>query len=129
MKEEKRQTVAVAASDTLGLKGWVSPHFGHCRSWVFVEVEDGRIVSSRTLSNPYEHRHHCSSVSEFLAEQGAQVVISGGLGRRAHGYLVQKGIELATGYWGTVEESVRSWMRGERPVAAICDHHGERHRH
>ncbi len=68
--ENRKLTVVVAANDTLGLKGWVSPHFGHCRSWVFVEVEGGKIASSKVLSNPYEREHHCSSVSDFLAEQG-----------------------------------------------------------
>ncbi len=126
--DSAKRTIAVAANDTLGLKGWVSPHFGHCRSWVLVEVEDGKIVSSRVIANPYEREHHCNNVSDFLAELGAKVVIAGGLGRSAHGHLLEHGIEAVTGYTGKVQDSVEAWLRGESPDDAICDHHGERRR-
>ena len=123
---ESPRTIAIASNGTLGLKGTVSKHFGHCRSWVFVAVANDEILEVRTLANPFEHEHSCSSVAKFLAEQGAEVVLAGGLGRNAHGHLLSLGVEAVSGFTGEVEESLRAWMRGALPGQILCEHHGQR---
>ena len=118
-----KRIVAIASNGTLGLKGTVSTHFGHCRSWVFVTVEEGEILDVRTLANPFEHEHSCSEVAAFLFEQGANVVLAGGLGRNAHGHLLSRGVEAVSGFSGGVEEALRDWMRGIVPGPSLCEHH------
>ena len=120
-----RRTIAIASNGTLGLKGTVSTHFGHCRSWVFVTVAEEEILEVRTLANPFEHEHSCSSVAAFLAKQGADVVLAGGLGRNAHGHLLSLGVEAVSGFRGGVEESLRAWMQGALPGPILCEHHGQ----
>jgi len=127
--ETSRRTVAIASNGTLGLKGSVSQHFGHCRSWVFVDLEGDEILEVRTLANPFECEHSCAEVAEFLSEQGANVVLAGGLVRTAHGHLLSLGIEAVSGFGGGVEECLGSWLRGETPGPAVCEHHGQGDHH
>jgi len=127
--ETGRRTVAIASNGTLGLKGSVSQHFGHCRSWVFVDLEGEEILEVRTLANPFEHEHSCSTVAAFLSEQGAKVVLAGGLGRNAHGHLLSLGIEAVSGFSGGVEECLHSWIQGVKPGPAVCEHHGHGEHH
>jgi predicted Fe-Mo cluster-binding NifX family protein len=96
---------------------------------VFVDLAGEEILDVRILANPFEHDHSCSTVAAFLDEQGANVVLAGGLGRNAHGHLLSRGIEALSGFSGGVEECLRSWMRGERPRPALCEHHGHEEHH
>ncbi len=127
--ETQKRTIAIASSGTLGLKGSVSQHFGHCRSWVLVTIEGEEILDVRTVANPFEHEHSCSAVAGFISEQGANVVLAGGLGRNAHGHLLSLGIEAVSGFSGGVDQALRAWMSGAKPGPALCDHNLSRHDH
>jgi predicted Fe-Mo cluster-binding NifX family protein len=107
----------------------VAHHFGRCPHYAFVEVEDGEIQGAEVRPNPFFERHTPGAVPDFIREQGVDVMLTGGMGRRAIALFQQYGIETCTGAAGTVEESVRRYLAGELAGAAPCaDHvHGEHH--
>jgi predicted Fe-Mo cluster-binding NifX family protein len=115
--------IAFAASDTLGLQGRLSPHFGRCHSWVLVEVGGEEPFAVRILANPLSGSHDCTQLASLLAEMEVDEVVAGGLGMKAQRALAEKGIQAATGFEGSVEECLRSYLAGLRPPESLCSGH------
>jgi predicted Fe-Mo cluster-binding NifX family protein len=112
--------VAISADDGSGLDSVVSPHFGRCPYYVLVDL-DGREVSHvSAVENPYYGRHQPGQVPGFIDSQGADVMLAGGMGRRAIGFFQQYGIEAATGATGTVRYALEQYLGGTLQGAEPC---------
>jgi len=70
MKKEK--TFAIPTVNKV-----LTPHFGHCEQFAIVETEDNSIVNIGFIEPPV---HQPGVYPRFLAEQGVNVIISGGMG-------------------------------------------------
>ncbi len=77
--------------------GEVFQHFGHCAQFAFYEVEDGKVLSGEVVST--EGSGH-GALAGFLKENGADVLICGGIGAGARNALAEAGIELYPGVTG-----------------------------
>ena len=55
----------------------VAGHFGHCENFIFFDVEDNKIVDEKSVPNP---GHRPGFLPNFLADNGAEVIIAGGMG-------------------------------------------------
>ncbi len=119
--------IAIAADDNRGLDGTVSHHFGRCPFFLLVDVEDGEIVGDKTVDNPFYARHQPGMVPEFIQSQGAEVMISGGMGRRAIAFFEGFGIATATGAAGSARETLERYLAGDLQGAAPC--RDQEHRH
>lgn len=122
-----RCLIALAASDTLGLQGRLSPHFGRCHSWVLVEAEGDEPRSVRILANPFAASHDCQQLAGLLAEMKVTDVVAGGLGHKALVALHEKGIRAVTGFSGRIDQCLESYFRGERPASKLCTGHAHSH--
>lgn len=60
--------------------GQVSAHFGHCEKFALYDTRDGKIESTDYLIPP---AHEPGAFPKWLKEQGADLIISGGMGMRA----------------------------------------------
>ena len=90
-------------------KGEVFQHFGHSETFKVYEIEAGDIVSAETLSvNGSGH----DAVAAFLAQQGVNLVICGGIGGGAEAALTASGIELCSGAQGDADEAVKAFICG-----------------
>lgn len=69
-------------------------HFGRCESFVIVDVDARVLGGSRVLIPP---THEPGSYPRFLADQGVDVVLTGGMGPRALDLFLQNGIEVHVG--------------------------------
>jgi predicted Fe-Mo cluster-binding NifX family protein len=121
--------IAVAAMDDQGLEGQVSHHFGRCPYFVLVDVEDNKIGSSQIIENPFFQGHEPGMVPGFIREQDADVMISGGMGRRAIGFFQEYGIQAATGAAGTIRSALEAYLCGDLPEAAPCRDSVQHHEH
>ncbi len=74
--------------------GKLSSHFGHCEQFAFIETEKGKITRTEMMPPP---SHEPGVLPRWLYEQGADVVIAGGIGESAKGLLKQNGIEIIIG--------------------------------
>ena len=103
--------------------GEVFQHFGHSERFKIYEVEDGRVLSSETISsNGSGH----GALASLLGDQKIDVVICGGIGGGAQAALAERGIELCAGASGNADEAVAAYLRGELiSTGANCDHHHE----
>lgn len=100
--------------------GQVSLHFGKCPEYTIAELDDGKLVSTRVISNP---GHEPGVLPEFLASQGVDCVIAGGMGPRAQQIFESRGVRTITGVTGDVEEVIRGYVEGAlRTTENTCDH-------
>ncbi|MBS3809632.1 MAG: NifB/NifX family molybdenum-iron cluster-binding protein [Desulfobacterales bacterium] len=74
--------------------GKLTPHFGHCKEFAFIEVADNQIQNKELLEPP---PHEPGILPRWLADNNVSVVLAGGIGRRAIDLLSQSGIEVVTG--------------------------------
>ena len=89
-------------------------HFGHCEQFALVDVdEDGPQAAEapRSLTPP---PHEPGLLPRWLHEQGADVVIAGGMGQRAQQLFAQSGIRVlvvrAGGHAGGIGCGLPGWQ-------------------
>ncbi|MCC7145265.1 MAG: NifB/NifX family molybdenum-iron cluster-binding protein [Phycisphaeraceae bacterium] len=108
------------------------PHFGGAPAMAFfdADVETRSIVSRRDLPTP---PHQPGVLPRWLAQQGAEVVLAGGIGERAVIMLADAGIKVVQG--AAVQPAVtavQAWLDNRltvNPEPCHHDHHGGGHGH
>ncbi len=99
----------------------LSSHFGHCEAFAFVTTEKGKIVRTDMRESP---GHEPGVLPRWLYEQGADVVIAGGMGDRARQILADNGIEVVIGApMDPAESLVNQYLSGTLVTGKnACDH-------
>jgi predicted Fe-Mo cluster-binding NifX family protein len=112
--------IAISSDEDRGLDSTVSPHFGRCPYFVLVNMEGREVQDVETVSNPFYSQHRPGQVPFFIDQQGVNVMLTGGMGRRAIDYFRQFDIEPVTGAYGTVRHSLEQYLGGALRDAAPC---------
>ncbi len=103
--------------------GALSPHFGHCEEFAFVEADPGKklILRCETVPAP---PHQPGLLPRWLIERGTDLLIAGGIGARARDILEAAGVQVLSGAQGAgPENTVRAWFEGSLDLSgATCDH-------
>lgn len=124
--------VAISADNSDGLDSVVSPHFGRCPYFVLVDLEGQEVKAVQSIANPHYGNHQPGQVPGFIHSQGANVMLTGGMGRRAITFFQQYSIEAATGASGTVRHALEQYLGGMLRGAAPCREsvaHAHEHAH
>jgi predicted Fe-Mo cluster-binding NifX family protein len=121
--------IAISSMEANGLNSAVSGHFGRCPYFIIAEVEGNEIKSTAAIANPYAQHHQPGQVPQFINEQGVNVMLSGGMGRRAVDFFNQYGIDVATGATGTVQTTLQNYLSGKLNGAKPCAESESHHRH
>jgi len=103
--------------------GVLSSHFGHCEKFVLFDVGgDGKTVGNRQEIAPPPHEP--GTFPRWLHEQGATIIIAGGMGSRAQSLFGQSDIQVVVGASGGEPDAiVQSFLEGRLETGAnICDH-------
>jgi predicted Fe-Mo cluster-binding NifX family protein len=112
--------VAISADDSNGLDSVVSPHFGRCPYYVLVDLDGQEVSQVNVVENPAYGQHRPGQVPGFINSHGANVMLAGGMGRRAIAFFQQYGIETATGATGTVRHALEQYLGGVLQGADPC---------
>ena len=103
--------------------GRLSAHFGHCESFAFYAAE-GKDGAPELLKTEPAPPHPPGLLPRWLAEQGANVIIAGGMGQRAQMLFDESGIQVVVG--APVDEPaalVQQYLNGTLATGAnLCDH-------
>ncbi len=101
--------------------GKLSSHFGHCDQFAFIEIENGKIKSQQMLTPP---AHEPGVLPKWLHDQGAHVIIAGGMGDRAQQLLNENGIQVITGAPMDSPESLAHQYLSNSLITGdnVCDH-------
>lgn len=103
--------------------GVLASHFGHCGQFVVFDVAaDGKSLGRKQVLTPPPHEP--GTFPKWLHEQGATIIIAGGMGSRAQSLFVQNGIQVLVGAANDEPESlVRQFLDGRLTTGAnVCDH-------
>jgi len=96
----------------------VCPHFGHCEEFTLYDTNT-RVL--RSLPNP---GHQPGFLPGFLKQQGAELVIAGGMGGRAQELFAEHGIRLIVGAAGNIKDVIAQFEKGElKSTGAVCSEH------
>ena len=108
------------------LAGKSCAHFGHCRSFAVVEVNAAEMGAVQFLDPP---AHQPGTYPRFLADQGVNIVIAGGMGTMAQNLFRENNIEVHMGV-GVEEPAalVAQFLRNELQTGDnLCNHDSDDH--
>ncbi len=130
LKGGKNMKIVIPTAD-----GRLCLHFGHCESFTFAEVNpETKEILSIEAKIP-EEGISCQSAS-WISEQGANIVLAGGMGARPLGIFSQNGVRVISGCPElSVEELVQKYLNsnletGENSCEGEHSHcGGHKHQH
>ncbi|MCI1268988.1 MAG: DUF134 domain-containing protein [Ruminococcus sp.] len=102
--------------------GEIFQHFGHTEQFKLYTVEDGKITAEEIVDT-------CGSghgaLAGFLAANGVNTLVCGGIGAGAKTALAESGIRLYGGACGNADEAVKSLIAGTLSFNpdVRCSHH------
>ena len=103
--------------------GRLSMHFGHCEQFALVEVDEvtKKVGETEMLTPP---GHEPGVLPRWLHEQGATVIIAGGMGQRAQQLFTSNGIAVVVGASAEAPDVlVEAYINGALQTGDnICDH-------
>jgi predicted Fe-Mo cluster-binding NifX family protein len=103
--------------------GKLAMHFGHCERFALVDVDpsEKKILKREDIDAP---PHEPGLLPKWLAERGANVIIAGGMGQRAHDLFVEQGIQVVVGAPSdTPERLAGDYLAGTLQTGVnACDH-------
>jgi predicted Fe-Mo cluster-binding NifX family protein len=112
--------IAISADDNNGLESVVSPHFGRCPYYVLVDLDGRQVSQVNVVENPNYGKHAPGTVPLFIRDQGADVMLAGGMGRRAIILFDQLNIQAVTGASGMVRHALEQYLGGVLQDAEPC---------
>ena len=121
--------IAISVENDKGLESQIAMHFGRSPYFAFVELEGEEVQNIEVQPSRFADGHKHGQVPNFIKEQQANVMLSGGMGQGAIGFFEQFGIETATGASGTVIATLEKYFKGELSQAAPCSHDDHDHDH
>lgn len=104
-------------------EGKLCMHFGHCETFALVDVDlvQRKIVGRTDVVPP---PHEPGVLPRWLAEQGAEKILAGGMGQRAQALFTEQNIDVTVGLPPeTPEALIEHYLTGTL-VAGVnaCDH-------
>ena len=103
--------------------GQLCMHFGHCEHFALIDVDttSKQILKTRQVNPP---PHEPGLLPRWLHEQGANLIIAGGMGQRAQTIFDANGIEVVVGApAGQPREIAQSYLDGAlKSGTNACDH-------
>lgn len=128
LKGDKIMKIAIPSKDEK-----LCAHFGNCESFTFVEINPETKEILNTESKVPEDGISCQSAS-WISEQGASIVLAGGMGMRPQMIFAQNGVKVVAGCPELpIKEVVTSYMNDTLTLGEnTCNgehHHCHGHNH
>ena len=96
-------------------------HFGHCKFFALIDVDDKKIVSAEKVVPP---PHEPGLLPKWLSEKGVTDIIAGGMGQKAIELFNQYGVNAFVGAPKlSANELVQDFVNNNLVLSANrCDH-------
>lgn len=104
--------------------GAVAAHFGRCAQYTLVDLENGTEAGRTTIDNP---GHEPGRIPSLLNDHDADVVVAGGMGRKAQSLFDSMGIQQIVGVQGTIDAVVSGCLDGTLEGGESLCSHGDGH--
>ena len=95
--------VGFACDSNEGLNSKISAHFGRAPYFIIVEIEKNKEPEYlKTVKNPVIENHQLGEIPSLMINEGVELMVSGGMGRRAQEYFAIRNIRVITGKEGKI---------------------------
>ena len=117
--------IAVPSSHPGGLDAMLGAHFGHCDLYTLVAVENDEVKTVNVVPNVPHQQGGCMAPVNYLAQNGVNKLIAGGMGLRPLMGFNQVGItvffggEVATIDHVIITKGDRSGVEGQTNIMKI----------
>ncbi|MBN1852025.1 MAG: NifB/NifX family molybdenum-iron cluster-binding protein [Pirellulales bacterium] len=103
--------------------GRLAMHFGHCEHFALVDMDEATRKHRRTEILP-SPPHEPGLLPRWLHEQGAEVIIAGGMGQRAQQLFTNLGIQVVYGVPSDTPETIAQAFLEGTIISGnnLCDH-------
>jgi predicted Fe-Mo cluster-binding NifX family protein len=108
--------------------GRLSTHFGHAPQFVVfdIDVDQKQVQNRRVLDAP---PHQPGLLPRWLASEGVEVVLAGGMGGRARQIFAEQGIDTIVGVAAVeLDTIVQAYVDGTLKLDENACNHGQEHR-
>ncbi len=101
--------------------GVLDQHFGHCKNFAIIEVQDKTLTSRNDVDAP---PHEPGLLPRWLGERDVNMIISGGMGQKAKQLFAQQSIDVIVGAPAEQPEVlVQAYLDGDLQSGTnACDH-------
>ncbi len=102
-------------------RGVLDAHFGHCKFFRIIEIENGEIIGEESIVPP---PHEPGVLPGWLANRGVNEIIAGGIGQKAISLFKQQGVNVLLGAPKLpVKELIDGYLDNTLEFSAnYCDH-------
>ncbi len=104
-------------------EGRLCAHFGHCQTFSFIDLDESskKITAQKNLTPP---PHAPGVIPKWVSEQGANVILAGGMGGMALNLFEQAGVKVVTGCPSDTPENLIKEFSDQTLVtgANVCNH-------
>jgi len=102
-------------------RNMLSQHFGHAEQFLIADIEGGEIKHTEMKTPP---PHEPGVLPQWMSELGVNVIIAGGMGRRALSLFDEKGIRVIVGAPQMEPiEVIKEYLKGTlRTGENVCSH-------
>lgn len=99
----------------------LTAHFGHCENFAIVTTNGKEIEGVEYIDPPV---HQPGVYPRYLAENGVDVIIAGGMGQKAQDLFSQNNIQVCMGVQnGDPSELVMAYLEDNLQTGSnLCDH-------
>lgn len=115
--------VCFPTEGSAGLEERIGEHFGRVPTYTIVDNETEEV---EVIPNNSTHKGGSGLPAEILAQEGVDVMVCSGLGRKAIRLFEEHGIEVCIGASGIVREALDEWRNDHLKSASLsdsCDRH------
>jgi predicted Fe-Mo cluster-binding NifX family protein len=118
--------LGITLEDQGGLESNVAEHFGQCKYFFLLDIENSKVKNSRIVANTAVHGGGgCVAVDELL-KYDITHVIAGGMGMGAQQKFAQAKVKVF-GYSGKVKEAIDDFLTNKIGGLGACKEHGTCH--
>ena len=115
-----------------GFKDQVGYHFGRVQNYTIYDESSNEV---EIIPNTSSHKGGTKLPVELLREHNVNIMLCGGIGRRAIKLFEEFGVEIYVGAHGTIEDAIEQFKNKSLKMATdkeACQQHkyrGEEHEH
>jgi predicted Fe-Mo cluster-binding NifX family protein len=103
--------IGIPVESSNGLSSEINEHFGMCEHFVLLDVEGDKVLKIEEIENSPNMKEP-KTPADLLAEHGADIVLTGGIGPHMIQKLLDKGVRIFKGAEGTAEQAYEDYKAG-----------------
>lgn len=117
--------IAFASNNKNDVESDIAQHFGRCPFYTFIDVKNKSIKNVLVIENPYFNNHETGIIPEFIKENKVNIIVSGGMGKKAVEIFLKNNINVVTGISGKIEDALKLYFKNKLSGYQACSQNSD----